>query len=394
MAGGLGALGNVLSQLGGAVQNAPQAEQQKELQKLQLQQQKELLPLQTEAYKQQILQQQQDAAGKQYDMYGQALLRNPALASNGQFIAKLQGVAQVRDIPLQLTPDGKVDSNQFKTPWDQLDEKTQQAIISAPPGPDRDALLTKYSNVPDDVRTAQQYVTAKDNAALQRAGAYVKNEADMAKFRAQRNDIEQAKLHVSQGLATARETELLARADKDRQDAIDGHMRVQAYVQGVQARMTINTMRLQQLQNTNDRFAFTTARTSAKQIEDEYKSLERQRDVVQNQLGTYLQNGGEPDDATATAMSGSLKSLNDQLNDQKNVGALTNAQQFLSKAQNPSWVSSQLSGSSGVPVTTNGGGSQRWTPPAGAVEGMLKDGTDAWQTPDGAIYNSSGKRLN
>jgi hypothetical protein len=391
---GIGALGNLISQLGGAVANAPQAAQQKELQKMQLQQQKELMPLQTEMYKQQIVQQQQDAAGKAYDMYGQALLRNPALAGNGEFIAKLQGIAQQRGIPLQMTPDGKVDSSQFKTPWDSLDEKTQQAIIQAPPGPDRDALLTKYSNVPDDVRTAAQYNTAKDTAALQRAGTYAKTEADMAKFRQQRTDIETAKLHVSQGLASARETELLARAEKDKQDAIDGHMRVQAYVQGVQARMQINTMRLQQLQNTNDRFAFATARQSAKQIEDEYKALERQRDVVQNQLGTYLENGGEAEDATATAMNASLEKLNGQLTDQNNVSALTNAQTFLSKAQNPAWVSGQLSGAAGVPVTNNGGGAQKWTPPAGAVEGTLKDGTEAWQTPDGAIYNSSGKRLN
>lgn len=129
------------------------------------QQDRQYLLQQRKAQQQQL---DMQSAQQKLDFLKPILLGDPKKASDPQYAQVVKQIHDTLGIPAPINPDGSIDLNEFKAPWTNVDEKMSQFILQLPKE-QRKSLLDRYSGVPQDAYTTDAYISAKDQASLQRA---------------------------------------------------------------------------------------------------------------------------------------------------------------------------------------------------------------------------------
>lgn len=168
---------NPVLQLMQAIGAFPQQQEQNQEGKLQLEMAKQSVAsnklaltsqdLQNQSQQQVIDQNTQTMAKQGWDQIGNYLQNDPSAAKtpSPQLTARLRGIAQTMGVD-PFNPDGSINTDLWKQSWNALPQADQEAVLHVPPGPAREAMLAKYSNVPDNVHTQATFFTPEQEAAL------------------------------------------------------------------------------------------------------------------------------------------------------------------------------------------------------------------------------------
>lgn len=168
---------NPILQLMQAIGAFPQQQEQSQEGKLQLEMAKQQKAsndiamqsqeLQNQSQQQTIAQNTQTMAKQGWDQIGNYLQSDPSAAKtpSPQLTARLRGIAQTMGVE-PFNPDGSINTDLWKQSWNAVPQADQEAVLHVPPGPAREAMLAKYSNVPDSVHTQSTFFTPEQEAAI------------------------------------------------------------------------------------------------------------------------------------------------------------------------------------------------------------------------------------
>jgi hypothetical protein len=278
---------------------------------------------------QQIYQQEQRKAAKEQfamqtaqqklPMIQQMLQSNPSLASNPEMVKNMVNIYRTLGIPAPVKTDGTIDLEQLKPAYPQIDLQTQKYIDSLPPE-QRKVVLDKYSGVPKEAYTNTAFVTAKDQATMDRNKILGQKEADYATAQSARTKLMGERLAL-QAKSLAEKTNL----DLHREAALDAQVnranadaaRATAEAAAIPQRLNMEQQRLQgQLTRWKDltakgsggsRSAMTTALAQSRAVTNLYNQYQGKYDSLLNSLTAAQANGA--DEQTISALQEQISKI-------------------------------------------------------------------------------------
>lgn len=380
-------LPTILTQIAQGIGQAPQALQQQQVEQEQAKYDKEYLKTQQQQMDIQVQQQQQQQAQTRLNFLSNIFKTDNTKANDPQYVQAYTDVMGQLGLPPNLTPTGGVNMSQFQKPLSEADPNTIIKFAEMPKEQRAAALAAAGFTADPKFLAADQYTTSKDQAALQRAQTAGIHESDW-------NAIQTKRLAYQKEIDDARAAQDYARVASLEMQAKLAPQRLAIEQQNANTRLFAANKAAQTADarinqfNTNASLASQRlVQQSAKAMLDEGKALDTQIDTMRGKLDAALSGGADPDDAN-------IKSTSQRIDDLTKARAaldkkIEQANEIVTNGMGAAGTLKQASGANSVTPADN-----KWTPPANAVSGKLKDGRKAWQTPDGALYDANGNRLN
>lgn len=293
----------------------------------------------------------------------QMLQANPQNAQNPQMVKAITDTYKSLGIPAPIQADGSIDMNALKPSYSSIDLKTQQYIDTLEPA-QRKVLLDRYSNVPADAYTNTAYISAKDQATMERAKQLgVKNEL-YNKSIEQRGRLQTERNRLS-ALSLSERTDMdnrrIAQIDALVNQANAGAQRSLAEAAAIPQRIQMSQ---QELTGKLDYWkgivakgrgganaAMNQALSTVRTINGQYSRYQSQYDGLLNSLSNAQANGAD---------ESVISDLQDQMaNIKTSMGGLETArgqaQEFINSAAGSLTAGAELQGVSGKPVTVQPG---------------------------------------
>lgn len=302
----------------------------------------------------------QQAAQQKLNMLKPILLGDPKKAADPQYVNLTKQIHDQLGIPAPMNPDGSIDLNEFKTPWNQVDDKMSQFILTLPKA-QRKSLLDRYSGVPQDAYATDAFISAKDQAALQRARVSGIHEDAWEDIQKQRTQISSDRAHAYETGNYAHVAELDANTQKikaDTQRIFEQTREMPMKLQQQQQRLNDQLERTKQIGQRGAAGGFQYTRLLNSEATSSARLFTEADNAYKSQLTAYqtaLSNNADPDSPEMQAAKQQLDQTGQRRDSLKST--YDNAQNFLSGEAAALATGSHVSSATGNPTTVVGGSS-------------------------------------